>query len=189
MKRCSIIVMLVVLLGAIACPVKVAKAMGALGTSELQNDKWGEIRTVLLPDNSGLDVTGKVVMERTEVCLPDQQRDSTHTERILSARHDFYVNDERVAWVLVGCTVWDYPDGKVHLYRRTMTLTVTSGFEASYLTFGSIFNTDGTYSGTTGDRVCVTDGTHTAYFGLYFYVTTQTYNFSSRRVYPLNATE
>lgn len=184
MKRCSIIVMVAVLLGVIAGPVKAANAMESMGASGLQNDKWGEIRTMFLPDNFGLDVTGEVVMERTEVCLPDQQRDSTHTERILSARHDLYVNDERVAWVNEVCTVWDYPDGKVHLYSRTMSLTVTSGYEGSYLTYGSIFNTDGSYSGTTGDRVCLTDGTHTAHFGLYFYVTTETYKFSSGRVSP-----
>lgn len=184
MKRYRIIIMMAVLFGVFSGLVKVANAMEIIETTELQKNKQYEIRTVLLPDDSVLDVTGKVVMERTEVYLPDQQRDSTHTERILSARHDLYLNDERIAWVNVVCTVWDYPDGKVHLYSRTMSLTVTPGFEGSYLTYGSIFNTDGTYSGTTGDRVCVTDGTHTAHFGLYFYVTTQTHNFSSGRVSP-----
>lgn len=184
MKRRSIIVMLAVLLSVVAGPVKVASAMESMGTTEIQNDKWGEIRTMLLPDNFGLDVTGEVVMERTEVCLPDQQRDSTHTERILSARHDLYNGDVRVAWVNVVCTVWDYPDGKVHLYSRTMSLTVTPGYEDSYLTYGSIFNTDGSYSGTTGDRVCLSDGVNSAHFGLYFYVTTETHRFSNSRVSP-----
>lgn len=184
MKRCTIIVMLAVLLGVAVGPVKVASAMESMGTTEIQNDKWCEIRTVLLSENSVPDVTGNVVMERTEVYLPDQQRDSTHTERILSARHEFIVNDELVAWVNVVCTVWDYPDGKVHLYSRTMSLTVTSGYEGSYLTYGSIFNTDGSYSGTTGDRVCITDGVNSAHFGLYFYVTTETHKFSNGRVSP-----
>lgn len=184
MKRCSIIVMLTVLLGIFSEPMNVAKAMEMNESIESQKDKWCAIRTELQPESSRLDVDGNVVMEWTEVCVPEQQRDASHTERILSARHEVVVNGELVAWVDVDCTVWDYPDGKVHLYRRTMSLTVTSGFESSYLTYGSIFNTDGSYSGTTGDRVCVTDGTHTAHFGLYFYVTRETHNFSSARVAP-----
>lgn len=184
MRRCSIIVMLAILLGTIGGQGKIASATEINENMELQKDKWCEIRTVLQPDSSRVNLTGNVVMEQTEVCLPDRQRDATHTERTLSATHEILANGEVVAWVDVVCTVWDYPDGKVHLYRRTMSLTVTSGFESSYLTYGSIFNTDGSYSGTTGDRVCVTDGTHTAHFGLYFYVTRETYNFSSARVAP-----
>ena len=184
MKKCSIIVMLAALFFLSSGPIKVASAMEISANGMLQEDEYYEISTVLQPDSSKMNVTGKVVMEQTEVCLPEQQRNSSYTERTLSARHEISVNGELVAWVNVVCTVWDYPDGKVHLYRRTMSLTVTPGYEGSYLTYGSIFNTDGTYSGTTGDRVCITDGIHTAYFGLYFYVTTQTYNFSSGRVSP-----
>lgn len=183
MKRCSVIVMIAVLLGVVFGPVKMASAMETGTSVELQK-KWCDIRTVLQPDSSKMGAAGEVVMEWTEVCAPDQQRDTTHTERILSARHELLVNDELVAWVNEVCTVWDYPDGKVHLYSRTLSLTVTPGYEGSYLTYGSIFNTDGSYSGTTGDRVCLTDGTHTAHFGLYFYVTTQTHSFSSGRIYP-----
>ena len=184
MKRCSIIVMVMVLFGALSGPAKEAGAMEIMGSSEQQMNEWYEMRTILQPYGSKLDIDGKVIMEKTEVCLPNQQRDDNHTERILGGRHELYVNNELIAWVDVVCTVWDYPDGKVHLYRRTMSLTVTPGYEGSYLTYGSIFNTDGSYSGTTGDRVCITDGTHTAHFGLYFYVTRETYNFSSARVAP-----
>ncbi len=184
MKRCSVIVMLAVLLGVFSGSVKIASAMETSANVELQRGEWCEVRTVLQPDRTQLNVTGEVVMEQTDVYLPDQQRDATHTERTLSARHEFLVNDELVAWVNVVCTVWDYPDGKVHLYRRTMSLTVTPGYEGCYLTYGSIFNTDGSYSGTTGDRVCITDGTNSAHFGLYFYVTTETYKFSNGRVAP-----
>lgn len=185
MKRCSMIVMLVVLLGAVFGPVKVADAAELYGTTEITNDNWGGARTVVVPGSEKLDnIVGKVIMERTEVCLPDQQRDASHTERVLSARHELTVNGELVAWVDVDCTVWDYPDGKVHLYSRTMSLTVTPGYEDSYLTYGSIFNTDGSYSGTTGDRVCLSDGVNSAHFGLYFYVTTQTHRFSNSRVSP-----
>jgi len=184
MKKYSVIVMLTVLFGAIFGPVKTASAMANGADAEVQQECTCVTREGVWTESSQTDAVGQVVMERTEVYPVAQQRDTTHTERILNARHDLYVDDVRVAWVIVGCTVWDYPDGKVHLYSRSMSLAVTPGYEASYLTYGSIFNTDGTYSGTTGDRVCLSDGTFSAHFGLYFYVTTETYNFSNSRIYP-----
>lgn len=47
------------------------------------------------------------------------------------------------------CTVWYYTDGKVHLYRRI--ITVTSG--GANVQYGSMINTDGSVSYTEGDNV------------------------------------
>jgi hypothetical protein len=47
------------------------------------------------------------------------------------------------------CTVWYYTDGKVHLYRRIIELTNGN----ADIQYGSIVNTDGSVSCTTGDNV------------------------------------
>lgn len=69
-----------------------------------------------------------------------------------SESFDIYIDGGWVARADAECIVWHYTDGKVHLYHRTITVRRLSTYDA-VRTYGSIVNTDGSLSYTTGDRV------------------------------------
>ena len=83
---------------------------------------------------------------------------------------DITIDGTWVAQIDPVCTVWEYTDGKVHLYSRTITVTRLATYGASR-TYGSIVNTDGSLSYTTGDRVHVYSLTNTWDFAIDFRVT------------------
>ena len=77
---------------------------------------------------------------------------TSYTPYRYSESFNFYYEGDWVARADAECVVWHYTDGKVHLYSRSIQLTklVTIGGARIY---GSIVNTDGSYSYTTGDTV------------------------------------
>ena len=82
---------------------------------------------------------------------------------------DYYFRGEWIARADTEAIVWHYTDGKVHLYQRSIQLTklVTIGGARMY---GSIVNTDGSYSYTTGDRIHLFLDDATLNFAIDFYV-------------------
>lgn len=107
----------------------------------------------------------------------------SYIEKVLQCTHDIYMNGNCVFSVYETCTVWYYPNGKVHLYRRTLSGTSWTGTTSGTITYGSIVNTDGSRSYTSGDRVRVIRNTTSKTFALDFYVTGSDYNFS---MYEIN---
>lgn len=81
---------------------------------------------------------------------------NSYTAYEYSESFNFSLGDTWVARADAKCIVWHYTDGKVHLYRRTITVTRLATFDATR-TYGSIVNTDGSLSYTTGDRVRIID--------------------------------
>ena len=73
---------------------------------------------------------------------------------------NFYLDGLHVATANIECIVYHYTDGKVHLYQRTITLRRLMTYDAAR-TYGSIVNTDGSLSYTTGDRVHIYGLTNT----------------------------
>lgn len=106
----------------------------------------------------------------------------SYIEKELKCTHDIYVNESRVFSIDEICTVWYYSDGMVHLYRRTLTGGAWFG-TTGIITYGSIVNTDGSYSYTSGDKVIVTRNSTRKIFALDFYVTASDYDFS---MYEIN---
>lgn len=113
---------------------------------------------------------------------PSTSSRGSYTEKVLQCTHDVYVNGNRVFSVNEACTVWYYSDGKVHLYRRTLSGVSWSSTTTGELTYGSIVNTDGSRSYTSGDRVLVMRYATAKTYSLDFYVTGSDYNFSMSEI-------
>lgn len=118
----------------------------------------------------------------TLIGYPDMMVRGSYTEKVLQCTYDIFLNGNRVFSVEEACTVWYYSDGKVHLYRRTLTGISWMGTTGT-ITYGSIVNTDGSRSYTSGDRVLVIRNTAMKTFALDFDVTGSDYNFS---MYEIN---
>ena len=71
-----------------------------------------------------------------------------------SQTFDFYLDGDWAAAAHASCIVYRYTDGKVHLASRTIWIERMTTFDA-FKTYGSIVNTDGSVSYTTGDRVTI----------------------------------
>lgn len=82
---------------------------------------------------------------------------------------EFYVDGEWIGRADVEAIVWHYTDGKVHLYQRTIRVSRLADYDADR-TYGSIVNTDGSYSYTTGDRVYIYGYMEDWTFAIDFYV-------------------
>lgn len=67
---------------------------------------------------------------------------------------EFYWNEQWVAAADVEVMVRHYTDGKVHINQRTISVSRLADYDAARI-YGSIVNTDGSYSYTTGDRVYI----------------------------------
>lgn len=87
-----------------------------------------------------------------------------------SESFNIYIDGGWVARADAECIVWHYTDGKVHLYRRTITVTRLATYDAGR-TYGRIVNTDGSLSYTTGDRIHLYGLTNTWDFAIDFRVT------------------
>ena len=80
------------------------------------------------------------------------ERAASYTAYEYAEIFDFTLGDTWVAQAEAKCIVYHYTDGKVHLYRRTITVTRLATYDATR-TYGRIVNTDGSLSYTIGDRV------------------------------------
>lgn len=111
----------------------------------------------------------------TVVELPRTQSDSrvSYTPYRYRESFTFRIDGVVVATATAECEVWHYTDGKVHLYNRTISTTGTANY-TSYRTYGSIVNTDGSLSYTTGDRVVIYDEAYTWRYAIDFRITPTT---------------
>lgn len=153
----------------------------ALAASE---DVW-EVRTTerVISETKVTEAVEDSFQKDTLTSDSDMKARGSYTERVLQCTHDIYVNGNRIFSVEEACTVWYYSDGKVHLYRRTLSGISWSSTTSARFTYGSIVNTDGSRSYTSGDRVLVINNTTAKTFALDFYVTGSNYNFS---MYEIN---
>lgn len=109
---------------------------------------------------------------------PELETNNSYTAYRYSETFSFYDGDVLLATADAVCIVWHYTDGKVHLYSRTITMTrYVSGIDVTK-SYGSIVNTDGSLSYTSGDKVMISNGAQTLWFALDFYVTPNDADFS-----------
>lgn len=106
---------------------------------------------------------------------------ATYTAYRYTDSFEFSLNGLQVARVDAECIVWHYTDGKVHLYSRTISITRVPQYDAARV-YGSIVNTDGSYSYTTGDRVYLFLDQGTWVYAIDFYVSNTDAYFSCYEV-------
>lgn len=94
---------------------------------------------------------------------------------------EYFFNGEMVARANAECVVWHYTDGKVHLYQRSIQLIKSPTIGAARI-YGSIVNTDGSYSYTTGDRIHLYLDEGTWSYAIDFYVSGETGYFTCYEV-------
>ncbi len=94
---------------------------------------------------------------------------SSYTAYRYTDAFEFYLDGEWIARADVEAIVWHYTDGKVHLYSRTIGVSRLANYDAARI-YGSIVNTDGSYSYTTGDRVHLYLDQGTWSYAIDFYV-------------------
>lgn len=106
---------------------------------------------------------------------------SSYTAYRYSESFNFYFEGNWVARADAECIVWHYTDGKVHLYQRTIGVSRLTYYDAARV-YGSIVNTDGSYSYTTGDRVHLYLDEGTCTYAIDFYVSATEGYFNCYRV-------
>lgn len=106
---------------------------------------------------------------------------SSYTVHRYTDAFEFYLDGEWIARADVEAIVWHYTDGKVHLYQRTISVSRLVNDDAARI-YGSIVNTDGSYSYTTGDRVHLYLDEGTLSFAIDFYVSATEAYFSCYEV-------
>ncbi len=167
MKKIRTLVVLLVVVGAIFSNPSLAEAaenkveivsMGNYSKEAILEEEYQFLQQVISED-----------MNVDSIFLPQATRASYQPYRY-SESFNIYINDSWVARADAECIVWHYTDGKVHLYNRTITVTRLATYDASR-TYGSIVNTDGSLSYTTGDRVHLYGLTNTWDFAIDFRVT------------------
>lgn len=130
------------------------------------------------------DLSGLVCSE-TETLVNEPQfitsasyveKELTSTEYATDSSSQIVVTIER------KCKVWYYTDGKVHLYSRSITKSTTPAYSPTTITLGSIVNTDGSLSYTSGDKVKISNGTTSYTEALEFNVTPSGYAFTHNRL-------
>jgi len=107
---------------------------------------------------------------------------ASYTAYRYSESFNFYYEGDWVARADAECIVWHYTDGKVHLYQRSIQLTKSVTISAARI-YGSIVNTDGSYSYTTGDRIHLYFYEGLCTYALDFYVSGDDGYFDCYRVY------
>lgn len=83
----------------------------------------------------------------------------------------------KVASLESSYTVRYYTDNKVHLSARSHTSTLVNSNFSTQIIYGSIVNTDGSVSYTSGDMFKITHEGDDTYFDINFVVTPTTYSF------------
>ena len=142
---------------------------GTMTVRELTEEELAELTASMSRDS--------VTSENAQLLTAD----SSYTAYLYSDGFDYYYNDEWLARADIECIVWHYTDGKVHLYQRTIRLTKNAPYDA-VRTYGSIVNTDGSLSYTTGDRINIYRLALTLRFAIDFRVTPTEASFSSYQV-------
>ena len=107
--------------------------------------------------------------------------DSSYTAYRYTDAFEFYLSGVKVARADVEAIVWHYTDGKVHLYQRSIGVSRLVNYDAARI-YGSIVNTDGSYSYTTGDRVHIYGDMATWSYAIDFYVSNTEAYFSCYEV-------
>ncbi len=177
MKKIKILlaVMLMVLIVAKDCAVAQASEVGVKVTSEgitVRELSPAELRE--LPRDLTVETMGSEV-------LSSMATNASYTAYEYSESFNFTLGDTLVARADAKCIVWHYTDNKVHLYNRTITVSRLATYDASR-TYGSIVNTDGSLSYTTGDMVHLYGITSTWDFAIDFRVTPTDASFSCYEV-------
>lgn len=156
----------------------------ALGTCSIAEAAENEITIVHVGRTVELLTDEDVAMisrnDKGDISLPMASNESYSVYRYTDS-FEYYVRGEMLARANAECIVWHYTDGKVHLYQRSIQLikSVTIGAARIY---GSIVNTDGSYSYTTGDRVYLYLDEGTLSFAIDFYVSATQGYFTSYEV-------
>lgn len=148
MKKIKVILALLVLMVVVTTECSVAQAATPGVTVIAKEVKVRELSATELAAVQRETATGRIDGVNTQ--LPDTRASYTAYEHAQS--FEFYVGEQIVARADASCIVYHYTDGKVHLYRRTIDVLRILTYQVSR-TYGSIVNTDGSLSYTTGDRV------------------------------------
>lgn len=159
-----------------------SKSSVAEAKTQLRVQKSG-ISVSVLSEKELLELTGTMRQEGISGQLGQAQetRSGSYTAYRYTETFDFYKEDLRIARAAVECIVWEYTDGKVHLYSRTITPSRIMNYEI-YRTYGRIVNTDGSLSYTTGDSVNISSFVEEWDYAIEFRITPSDYSFSCYQI-------
>ncbi len=166
MKRIKAVVALVVVMAMTVLHCSVAQA--AQGDVDVVVGEFKD-RMLSAEEINDLPADVKNAMEKEGFSVALAAK-SSYVVHEYSQSFDFHLGDARVARAEASCIVWRYTDGKVHLYNRTITVKRVANYNV-VRTYGSIVNTDGSLSYTTGDRISISNFTNTWLYALDFYAT------------------
>jgi len=173
MKKWKSLLAILVVVGSLFANCSVAEAVSDKVTV-VQVGRSVEV----LADDEMVDISMGVI--GGTVSQPMESNASYTAYRYTDA-FEFYLDGMWIARVDVEAIVWHYTDGKVHLYSRSIGVTRLSDNDAARV-YGSIVNTDGSYSYTTGDRVHLYLDQGTWSFAIDFYVSNTEAYFSCYEV-------
>lgn len=108
---------------------------------------------------------------------PSFMERSSYTPETHECEVKYLEDGDLVAVVSAEYEVWYYTDNKVHLYSRTFSKLTAAGYGDSYFEYGSIVNTDGAMSYTSGDRFYVKGKGVNRAHAINFFVTPTYYHF------------
>lgn len=128
------------------------------------------------------DGTQNEVWSCEEVSEPTDIGRVAYTEHEYTKTYGFYDGSVLLATATMRCIVWRYTDGKVHLYSRGITTTREATSIGIAREYGSIVNTNGSRSYTTGDRIYLSKNLYNKTFAIEFYVTPFDMGFSCYEV-------
>ena len=177
MKKIRAILAMFIILGIVMGNVSVAQAAEA----EMTVVSAGNRTVERLSEEELAGLSFEMSQELIGGTVSEPMASNPYTAYRYSESFNYYLDGEWVARADAECIVWHYTDGKVHLYQRSIQLTklVTIGGARVY---GSIVNTDGSYSYTTGDRIHLYFYEGTISYAIDFYVSDTEGYFNSYRV-------
>ena len=166
MKKIKAILAIMIVMGVVSVNCSVAQANeGGLTVVSAGNrvvEELSEEEMLGMSLEMSQDINGEIVSE-------PMSSNVSYTPYRYSESFNFYYEGEWVARADAECIVWHYTDGKVHLYQRTIGVSRLAIYDAARI-YGSIVNTDGSYSYTTGDRVHIYLDAGTWSYAVDFYV-------------------
>ncbi len=112
-----------------------------------------------------------------ESFAPKNMTKSDYTSTILSNTRSYYRNGNLVANVYEDYEVWYYSTGKVDLAGYSLGKSTASGYGSSDFVYGSVVNTDGSVSYTSGFQFEVRGTFCTAVYDINLIVTPSYYSF------------
>lgn len=173
MRKCKLFLALLVLIGVVMGNCTMAEA----AESEVVIVHVGQTVEQLSEDEAEILFQGPMGEPASPMAT-----DNSYTVYRYTDAFDYYVSGNWIGRADTECVVWRYTDGKVHLYQRSIQLTRSLAVTAARM-YGSIINTDGSYSYTLGDRVHFYLDAGTVSFAVDFYVSATEAYFSSYQVY------